>query len=404
MLLFLLPLLSGCWSSREIDNLAIINVLGIDQNEAGEFVLSTVIANKGDTTPTANDSKSSGSNRSIIKTATGKSIHEAMGVISSSTSKRIYLGHVNNIIFGENVALKSMEESLDYFRRENDFRPNIKVLVTKGLAADIVKIKPQLQSNIGFAIRDIINENRYVPTAMERDISQFMKALSSNTVDPFTTEIGIVNNTEQPVDQVSPNSPTDTEKKSNQNEKSDIGIKGTAVFKGGNLVGWLDERETRGLLWVQGEVDTGIVVLSCDEKDSGVVSLGIGKSNAKLIPKISNDKVSMTINLDVNAEIRSVSCSNLKMDTSQIERLNKKLENIVKQEVMSTISKAKDQWQTDIFGFGEVIYRKNPKKWDQMSKQWRTSGLKNMKVKVKVTGNIAGYGLQEDPIKANESR
>jgi spore germination protein KC len=71
---------------------------------------------------------------------------------------------------------------------------------------------------------------------------------------------------------------------------------------------------------------------------------------------------------------------------------------------MSTISKAKDQWQTDIFGFGEVIYRKNPKKWDQMSKQWRTSGLKNMKVKVKVTGNIAGYGLQEDPIKANESR
>jgi spore germination protein KC len=239
---------------------------------------------------------------------------------------------------------------------------------------------------------------------MERDISQFMKALSSNTVDPFTTEIGIVNNTELPVDQVSPNSPTDTEKKSNQNEKSDIGIKGTAVFKGGNLVGWLDERETRGLLWTQGEVDTGIVVLSCDAADSGVVSLGIGKSNAKLIPKISNDKVSMTVSLDVNAEIRSVSCSNLKMDTSQIERLNKKLENLVKQEVMSTISKAKDQWQTDIFGFGEVIYRKNPKKWDQMSKQWRTSGLKNMKVKVKVTGNIAGYGLQEDPIKANESR
>jgi spore germination protein KC len=402
--MFLLPLFSGCWSSREIDNLAIINVLGIDQNEAGEYVISTVIANKGDTTLTADDSKSSESTRSIIKTATGKSIHEAMGVISSSTSKRIYLGHVNNIIFGENVALKSMEESLDYFRRENDFRPNLKVLVTKGLAADIVKIKPQLQSNLGFAIRDIINENRYVPTAMERDISQFMKALSSNTVDPFTTEIGIVNNTEQPVDQVSPNSTTDTEKKSKLNEKSDIGIKGTAVFKGGNLVGWLDERETRGLLWTQGEVDTGIVVLSCDEKDSGVVSLGIGKSNAKLIPKISNDKVSMTVSLDVNAEIRSVSCSNLKMDTSQIERLNKKLENLVKQEVMSTISKAKDQWQTDIFGFGEVIYRKNPKKWDQMSKQWRTSGLKNMKVQVKVTGNIAGYGLQEDPIKANESR
>ncbi|MBO1512448.1 Ger(x)C family spore germination protein [Metabacillus bambusae] len=406
ILLFLLPLLSGCWSSREIDNLAIINVLGIDQNEVGEYVISTVIANQSDPTSTssANDSKSSGSNSSIIKTATGKSIHEAMGVISSSTSKRIYLGHVNNIIFGENVALKSMEESLDYFRRENDFRPNINVLVTKGLAADIVKIKPELQTNLGFTIRDIINENRYVPTAMGRDISQFMKALSSNTVDPFTTEIGIVNNTEQPVEQVSPNSSTDKEKKSNQNEKSDIGIKGTAVFKGGNLAGWLDERETRGLLWVQGEVDTGIVVLSCDGEDNGVVSLGIGKSNSKLIPKISKDKVSMTVSLDVNAEIRSVSCLNLKMDTSQIERLNKRLENLVKQEVMSAISKAKDQWQTDIFGFGEVIYRNNPKKWDQMSKQWRTSGLKNMGVQVKVTGNISGYGLQEDPIKANESR
>jgi spore germination protein KC len=405
-LTFLVLTLTGCWSNQDIDDLAIINVLGIDQNEAGEYVISAVIVNKNMNSFDENTSGNARKSSSLIKTATGLSIHEAMGTLSSTTSKRIYLGHVNNVIFGEKVALNKMEESLDYFRRENDFRPNIKILVTKGLAADIVKINPQLEANLGFSIRNIIDENRYAPTTMVKDISQFMKALSSNTVDPVTAEIGIANNIQQQQNKETPNNPSSTGKtnESNENVESDMAIKGTAVFKGGNLAGWLDERETRGLLWVQGEVDTGIVVVSCDEKESGNVTLGLGKSNSQLIPHISKDKIDMTVKIHVNAEIRNVTCPNLQMSSSQIERLNKKLEKLVKQEALHAIVKAKNQWQTDIFGFGEVLYRKDPKKWDQLSKQWRTSGLREMGVQVKVTSNISRYGLQEDPIKANESR
>jgi spore germination protein KC len=245
---------------------------------------------------------------------------------------------------------------------------------------------------------------------MVKDISQFMKALSSNTVDPVTAEIGIVKNTVQPENQEAPNVPTSagtstsTVNKSNQNEKADIGIKGTAVFKGGNLVGWLDERETRGLLWIQGEVDTGIAVINCDKKESGTVTLGLGKSNSQFFPQISEDKINMAVKINVDAEIRNVTCPNLTMSSSQIESLNKNLENLVKQEAVSAIMKAKNQWQTDIFGFGDVLYRKDPKKWDEMSKQWRTSGLRRMGVELKVTANISRYGLQENPIKVNESR
>ncbi|MEK5392282.1 hypothetical protein NSQ59_18140 [Margalitia sp. FSL K6-0131] len=36
-------LLSGCWSSKEINNIAIINAIGVDQNEKGEIVLSVAV-------------------------------------------------------------------------------------------------------------------------------------------------------------------------------------------------------------------------------------------------------------------------------------------------------------------------------------------------------------------------
>ncbi|HEX6923026.1 MAG TPA: Ger(x)C family spore germination C-terminal domain-containing protein, partial [Bacillales bacterium] len=68
------------------------------------------------------------------------------------------------------------------------------------------------------------------------------------------------------------------------------------------------------------------------------------------------------------------------------------------------LNKVKNQWQADIFGFGEAIYKKAPEKWDQLAPQWRNGQFKKMNVHFKVTANILRHGLFKDPGKANESR
>ncbi|MDF2904005.1 MAG: Ger(x)C family germination protein, partial [Bacillus sp. (in: firmicutes)] len=41
--MFFIPLLlSGCWSAEEINNIAIMNAIGVDLNQAGEYEVTSV--------------------------------------------------------------------------------------------------------------------------------------------------------------------------------------------------------------------------------------------------------------------------------------------------------------------------------------------------------------------------
>lgn len=395
-------ILSGCWSSNEINDLAILNILGIDENEAGEIEVSAVFV-KPESLFTESIVGGRGGvreNKFLIQTTTGKDMFEALGKISNAVSEKIYFGHVNAVIFGEIAAHKRMESSMDFLRREYDFRPNINILVTKGKAADIIKTPPTFNSTIGMEINDMVDESQLMNTNMIKDLSQFMKDVSSNTKDPITgvllksTDIGIESEGENKASQDG----------QEQQTIETLSLQGTAAFKGGNLKGFLDERQTRGLMAIKGKLRNEIIVLDCAGDDSGTISLIIKESQSQLEPKINDDSIKMDVAIQVEGQIREITCSNFHLDTNQLELLNKQLKEVIKKEALSVLNKAQKQWETDIFGFGEAIYRKEPKLWDQLAPNWRDGYLKDISVAIKVETNISRYGLQTEPSKANESR
>ena len=401
--------LSGCWSAKKINDLAIINIIGIDQNDAGDIEVSTLLVKPASlfAQTTVGGKEESFQDKFLIETTTGKNIFEAMGKLSNAISENIYLGHVNVVIFGEDAARDRMESSLDFFRRENNFRPNIKLLVTKGRASDMIKISPEFNLTLGLEIQNMTEKHHYTPTMMVKDLSQFLKDLTSNTIDPIT---GVVMPAKElGVEAVGENKDTQnkgsTEKTMTETESPRaLSTQGTAVFKGGHLKGFLDEDETRGLLSIQGELQNEIVVLSCGEKDNGTISVIIRDTQSQFSPHTTDENMKMLVNIEINADITEITCSNLELDTEKIERLNKQLGDIIVQDASNVLNKAQKQWQTDIFGFGQAIYRKNPREWDQMAPEWRNGTLKKMNVDLKVQANISRYGLLKNPSKANESR
>jgi spore germination protein KC len=411
--------LPGCWSVQEINNLAIVNVMGIDQNDAGEVEVTAVIVKPHtlfSQTVVSGGAENQQSNF-LIETATGKSIFQAVGRLSSSVPERIYFGHMNVIVFGEQAARERMESSLDFFKREIDFRPNIQLLVTKGAAARMIKSTPQLNILPGLELQDLVRFNRFAPTGMVKDISQFANDFSSNTIDAVTGVIqsaskqgieigqeGRPNNIESKTQKNGMNTKGRTSTENQQDIPQVLSLTGTAVFKGAQLKGFLDEQESRGLLWIQGELKNEIVVLHCGENDKGTVSLNVSDTQAELSPRISKGTPKMAVNIQVNADIGEFTCSDNDLDSVRIERLNKQLEDQVHEDISDVLNKAKNQWQTDIFGFGKAFYRKLPKEWNQLAPQWRNGQLRKLPIEVKVSANISRYGLLKDPIKANESR
>ncbi|MCM3760742.1 Ger(x)C family spore germination protein [Alkalihalobacillus oceani] len=407
--------LAGCWSNREINDLAIISVLGVDENEAGDLEVSALFIKAESLFSDTFVGGAGGQhkNKFLIHTSTGKDMFEAIGKLASAVSEEAYFGHVSTVIFGERAARNHMETSLDFFKRENDFRPNINMLVTKGQAADLLKLRPQFNSTLGSEINDLVNINEFASTQVIHDLMQFRKHVSSNTIDPVT---GVVIPAEQlrvevrsedmgSENQNEPGAEEQANTEENEQENMEtLSLYGTAAFKGGELVGFLDERQTRGLLSIQGELSNDVLVLDCGKNGPGAIGLLLQNSQSQLIPEISAQQLNMTLNIQVNAQLKEISCLDFNVDTDQIELLNRKLEKAIRQDVTSVLNVAQKQWETDIFGFGEAIYRKYPKQWDQMAPEWRNGLLKEMNIDLNVEANIIRYGQQKDPSKANESR
>ena len=56
-----------------------------------------------------------------------------------------------------------------------------------------------------------------------------------------------------------------------------------------------------------------------------------------------------------------------------------------------SIKKVQEDYQSDIFGFGEVIHRANPKAWKQLESNWDQE-FSTLEVSVKVDAKIRRVG------------
>lgn len=401
LLILLSVSLTGCWSSHEIDNLALIDIIGIDQDDSGQFeltvsVISPAGAGTGKIKVTA-----------VVETATGKTLYEAIGKLSSTLSKEIYFGNLGVVVVGEKAARNKMESILDFLKRDNHIRPYVQLLITREKIKDIIKTEPQLRSNLGSEIQSMVTNRRYKHMEIVKDLSQFLKDFSSDTKDPFTGEIrwaardgintaGKTKSSEGDVSQ--------QDAKGSEQNAGTLSIQGSAVFKHKKYIGWLNDQETRGLLLLRGELTNDIIVVNSPKEGNGSISIRINKSSSQLSPRFIGGQPVMDANIKIEGDILDIDYPDFKLTVDQINHINVALEEEIRQQVMTVLDKTQKQWQADVFGFGDKIYHQYPNEWNQIANQWRTGGLSGMKVNLFIVANISRSGLIKSPVKANESR
>ncbi|HOL16241.1 MAG TPA: Ger(x)C family spore germination C-terminal domain-containing protein, partial [Bacillota bacterium] len=54
--------------------------------------------------------------------------------------------------------------------------------------------------------------------------------------------------------------------------------------------------------------------------------------------------------------------------------------------------------KSDIFGFGNLIYRKNPRLWEKIGPRWDEEIFPRLKIDLKVNFVILRAGLIKDPL------
>lgn len=389
--------LAGCWSDHEINKLALINAMGIDRNDTGDFEV-TILAIRPDALYGGSRSAGGGSSSTmrspfLVTTTTGKSLYDAMQKLSGVLAKRMNWTHMEVVVFGEKIAREGVAPAMDMLKRHDEIRPNLRVLVTKGKAQDILKLQPQLENTLGAEIYNFTEYGRFKSTPVVSDLAEFMNALTSDTKDPLTGEISRAS--AQGIE-------VSVAEKEHQ-EPIGLSLRGLAVFKNDRLVGWLNHEEARGVSLLRGTEENGVIVLECPGRD-GIISLEITRSHSQLKPHFLAGEPHMNVDITVDAEIREINCPDFHLEPEQTERLNGQLERKIRQQITNALNKAQRNWQADIFGFGEAIYKTSSRDWGILAPHWREGWLETMQVNLKVKANISRSGLLQDPAKANESR
>ena len=360
-LLFILIILStifltGCWSSREINTLAIAVCIGIDKTENGYLVTEQVL------NPRAIASKkATAESPVVIYTAEGNDLAEIVRRFTTQSSRILYNTDLRMVVFGEDVAKDGIQNILDYFLRNYEYRTDFYFVIAKNSTAnEVLGILTPIETVPGFSMYISLKMSEEKWAAMKSiRIIELVNSIIADGDNPVLTGIEISQ------DEISPKS-TDILKQSGEYKK--LKYTGLGAFKKDKLAGWLDEDESKGYNYITDNVKNTIEHAGYDSKVRITYEIINAKSRTKVYFLENKPAIEVKIKIKCNIVIVEGEFDVSAEENKQV--LNELLASKVKLLCEKALNKAQKELKTDIFGFGEAIHRKYPKTWEKLKDDW----------------------------------
>lgn len=298
---------------KEITNLAIVSVLGLDVDEEGNYIATVEII--------AGDKENN--KKTILEKATGNSIQEAIRNIIDKTPQRLYLAHLETLIVSEDIAKSGIDNIVDFFIRDNDASNNFYLFVSKEKTAGevIEKISEQEVSMLEM----LKSSEKYRGNANTKTLSQCIQQILKVGSDICVNSCGI--------------------------NEDEIYIGEMAYFKEWKMQGYMSKDESI----MYNILDKNVVspILKTGEKENLII-VEIVTNDVKF--GLKDNKVNIDINMEVNiSEVGKAISLESKEKVREVENI---LENEVKDRVEDFVRKYQIERGVQILGFENLYYRK----------------------------------------------
>lgn len=360
LLLFILSttlLLTSCWSSREINELALAFAIAIDKLD-NQFLVTVQVV---DPTQIAGQ-KGSANLQTIMTTfqASGSTLYEALKNMTINSPRQIYLSHLRLLVIGEQVAKEGLGEVIDFAARNNELRTDYFVVVAKNNRAfDILNVTTKLEKNPPLKLFDSIElAEKLSGQANGITTDKFVKRMLKTGHEPILTSVSIIGNeqigaTIKNFESITPS--------------AILTESGLAVFKKDTLLGWLELSDTQSVNFINNEIKKTIINVPCD---NGLIALDIYNVKSKITTFVKNNKPIGKVKIRFLADISEVACNINISDQTVIKKIEKSAARKLKKQLTETINTVQDEFRADIFGFGQSLHEQNPKKWRSFEKNW----------------------------------
>lgn len=372
--------LSGCWSSTELNKLAIVTAMGIDKTENG-YLVTVQILNPSEL---AGDARS-GRTEVVTFKKSGATIFEAIRSLSTDVPRRLYVAHLREVVFGEEMARAGIAKHLDVLSRQKELRSDFYMTVAKGSTAyDTLNVQTALEKIPANKVFDSLenSERRWAPTRTVT-LDELVSSIVSKGREPMLTGIYVYGD---------PESGSKVTNAQNISPKSGLRLDYLGVFKKDKLVGWLNKNDSKGVSYITDTVKSTVETIPCE---GGKITINTTSSKTKVKGKMEKGNPKIDINVTSEGSIDDVECKIDLTKPEKIEELNKRYAKDIKDKIEGSIKTLQEKYQSDIFGFGDEIHRTDPKEWKRLKGNWDQE-FANLDVNVTVTAKIRNLGTISD--------
>jgi spore germination protein KC len=357
--------LSGCWDAQQLDNLAVVTGIALEKGSEGRI---RIIIQAVNTQAVSADSGASGLTFQKAyqnKAVEGYSLYEAFDNIRFITSTQQFYSHLGVIIIAEDLAReRGMTEFLDYFERNAQSRLDSWVLIGRGDLTELMDSPGGIRTIPTQRIQARM-ETLPTPPFAALQLAEFIKLMQNESLQPYTAGVenkASISAADEPGHGILDGNVPDP--------LYDITVNGTAVFRQDKLVGWLDKEESRGLQWLRGQVSQVNRVFENPDHPGKRIGVYIVSAKTRLEPQIRNGQIVMQVNLEVQSYLQESQGKANWGETSALSRLEAAQGEQIKREVEAALQKGQQEYQTDIFGFGQAVHRNYPEEWKLISSEW----------------------------------
>jgi spore germination protein KC len=384
--LLLLTLLTGCWNRRELNELGIQMGTAIDKI-GDQYQVAVQVVVPGEVSARLN----SGRSPVTLYKASATTIFEAFRKLTETSPRKIYSAHIRVLVIGESLAKEGIGNTMDLLSRNPEARTDYYVIVSKGSRAEeVLKVMTSLEKipahNLFYSLDT--SSKTWAPTTTVTMDQVILELVTSgmNLVLPGVEVSGNL---------LAADSKSNVDKIENAGWLQSTGL---AIFQKDKLIGWLNENESKGYNYIRNNVKSTVGHLKCP--DGGAIALETLRTDTQMKASIDNGEPSILIGVNIESNIGEVEC---KIDITKpdtIVWLQQEAENKMKILLQQTVNKVKSKYNVDIFGFGQAIYKKDPKAWKKLKGEWKER-FPRLRVNYDIKATIRRIGTTTNSLENN---
>lgn len=385
----LLMFTSGCWSSKEIEDLSVYVGVGLDVAEESKFEKSIneqgghypknnnftatvqIVPRIGPKQDTQKGAGASEGQSFLNERLTGDSLFQIFRQFALRRDRPLIGHHLKVIVVSHELSKKySLEQLLDFILRDNDNRPSCLLLVSHGTAHEALSsIEPgevpafYLKGVVGNSYRS----NKILPPVSLAKLDGKMQSGSSFLLQNVLTAEG------------------------------EHKFSGAGIYKGETKkwIGSINQIELEGLSWITGKAQQG-AVKSYAPPNGHTVTYEIKSTKSKIIPLVQGNNISFHVKIKSEGQLmEDWSSPEIPSTDKYIRKLEVQFADTIKEQIQQVMNKMQRTYRVDVAGFGEELRIKYPKVWKKVKKDWDET-FSHVPVTYDVKLNIKDSGSSTD--------